>query len=351
MNGLISFSPSRISHVPRTGPHADSFPKSMQNPPQIVDELRAIALPDLLRWQGLEPQREGQSFRAKNGDHNIVVTGHRWYDNAIGAGGAGAIDLYMHLTGAHFVEACSALSNAFPARIAYQGFTHKPHREPTKTDPKRVPFHLLIARYATRDDDKWPAARHYLVHTRGISAELADRMHGEGLIYANNHSPLPSLVFLHRTFDGGVAGATLRDIVEGSRFCPSLGDKLSAWFSVGNVETASKIVAVESPIDALSYHCLRPDLLSSVAVVSCGGTHVPEELMGKAYQHRKPLALALDNDLAGIAGTRRAQERVSGWEDFAISVERPQRKDWNEDLAAIRTAQVASLRESPSIHL
>jgi hypothetical protein len=299
----------------------------------------------------LEPQREGQSYRAKNWQYNIVTTGHRWYDNAAGMGGAGAIDLYMHLTGANFTEACTALSEAFPARIAHQGFTRRPQEESTKTGPKRVPFHLLIARYATRDDSKWQVARDYLVNIRGISSELVDHMHGEGLIYANNHSPLPSLVFLHRTFDGGVAGATLRDITEGSRFCPTLGDKLGAWFSVGNVETASKIVTVESPIDALSYHCLHHDLLYSMAVVSCGGTHVPEELMGKAHEHRKSLVLALDNDQAGAIGTRRAQERVSGWENFSISVERPQRKDWNEDVTAIRAAQASCLKNSPSLHL
>jgi hypothetical protein len=299
----------------------------------------------------MEPKREGQSFRAKDSYFNIVTTGHRWYDNAAGMGGAGAIDLYMHLTGAFFTEACTALSEAFPSRIAYQGFTPKPPAESAKADPKRVPFHLLIARYATRDDSKWPLARDYLVNRRGIPGELADRMHGDGLIYANNHSPLPSLVFLHRTFEGGAAGATLRDIAEGSRFCPSLGDKQSAWFSVGDLKTASKIVAVESPIDALSYHCLHPDLLSSVAVVSCGGTHVPDELMAKARECRKSLVLALDNDLAGNSGILRAQERVSGWEDFTVSVDRPQHKDWNEDLTAIRAVQIASPKKSLSIHL
>jgi hypothetical protein len=71
------------------------------------------------------------------------------------------------------------------------------------------------------------------------------------------HRPNPSLVFLHRDPRGKVRGATLRDTRQKSAFRPCLGNKLlTAWFAVGNFANADRIVAVESPIDALSYYSL-----------------------------------------------------------------------------------------------
>ena len=47
-----------------------------------------------------------------------------------------------------------------------------------------------------------------------------------GSIYANDHRPNPSLVFLHRDQHGKVRGATLRDTKHQSVFRPCLGNKL-----------------------------------------------------------------------------------------------------------------------------
>ncbi|MET0502145.1 MAG: hypothetical protein ABW172_11550 [Candidatus Binatia bacterium] len=52
-----------------------------------------------------------------------------------------------------------------------------------------------------------------------------------GTIFANDHRPNPSIVFLHRTQFGKVEGATLRDTRHQSSFCPCLGYKLTAWFA------------------------------------------------------------------------------------------------------------------------
>jgi hypothetical protein len=59
----------------------------------LVDHLRNISLRELLRWHGFEIKPEGITYRAKNDRYNIVVTGNRWFDNKVGVGGGGAIDL------------------------------------------------------------------------------------------------------------------------------------------------------------------------------------------------------------------------------------------------------------------
>jgi hypothetical protein len=262
-----------------------------------IDELRKIALGDLLAWHGFQVRREGQSLRARTSSHNIVVTGLRWFDNKAGCGGTGVINLQMHLARCDFVTACQFLSESFThsqmnASLA-GGFS--PHE--SLAIPERLPFHELVAKHAVRNDSHWPAARDYLVNHRMIASALVDRLHREGTIYANNHHPNPSLVFLHRNHKGTVSGATLRDTRHDSSFRPCLGNKLTAWFTVGDLNHAHEIIAVESPIDALSYHSLKHLSLDQHAVVSCSGAVVPEELMWQAYERKQSFVVALDNDL------------------------------------------------------
>lgn len=298
-----------------------------------ADLLREIPLRDVLQWQGFEVQPEGVSYRARNERHNIVATGSRWFDNKAGVGGGGAIDLCRHLTGANFGQVCRILAEEFPQQVGthhavsvYHPLRHSP--------PHRASFLELASRYARRDESNWPIARAYLVEKRRIDSEIIDWLHGVGSVYANDHRPNPSLVFLHRMPNGRVEGATLRDTRDGSAFRPCLGDKLNAWFAVGHIDTARTVVAVESPIDALSYHAMRAENDRTLCVVSCAGACVPTELMWQAYDRHQSFVVALDNDPTGERGWRKAWDETVDWPGFKISSECPQRKDWNADLLA-----------------
>lgn len=288
----------------------------------------------MLQWQGLEVRPEGVSYRARDEHHNIFITGSQWFDNKAGVGGGGAIDLCRHLTGADFPNACRILAEEFPHLATVQHGASRSLHSFKHSQPQRAPFLELASRYAIRDDSNWPRARAYLVETRRIEGEIIDRLHDVGSIYANDHRPNTSLVFLHRTPNGRVEGATLRDTRAGSAFRPCLGDKLNAWFAVGRLNTAKTIVAVESPIDALSYFVLCADGEKGLAVVSCAGASVPTELMWQAYDRRQSFVVALDNDPAGQRGWRKAWDETADWSGFKISSECPQRKDWNADLLA-----------------
>ncbi|MDD5198360.1 MAG: toprim domain-containing protein [Terrimicrobiaceae bacterium] len=304
--------------------------------PTLADQLRAISLPALLAWHGLAPRPEGASFRAKSDHHNLVVTGNRWFDNRTGTGGAGAIDLQMHLTGEDFSAASRTLADQFrPAAICRQGIIF-PSASANKSDSERLPFPQLMAKYAVKDDGNWSIARAYLVEMRGIEPAIVDELHAVGSIFANDHRPNPSLVFLHRTDCGKVLGATLRETRQDSAFRPCLGNKLTAWFAVGSVRDAHAVAAVESPIDALSYYCLYAGRTDRLAVVSCSGSTVPAELMVQTYDRRQSFVVALDNDAAGERGWKKAWDETADWSGFKITSDRPLRKDWNADLLAVR---------------
>ena len=259
-----------------------------------------------------EVKPEGTTLRAKSEHHNIVVTGGRWFDNKAGLGGGGAIDLVIHLAKVDFSVACRSLADEFlplPTGQTALSF-RKSWQEPSH--PEKKSFEELAAIYAVRDDSNWPIARNYLVEQRKISPPLVDELHARGSIYANDHRPNPSLVFLHRDQHGKVRGATLRDTRHQSVFRPCLGNKLTAWFVVGDLAEADRIAAVESPIDALSYYSLFGCRGGSLAVVSCAGATVPRELMLQAYDRRQAFVVALDNDPAGQRGRQKARDETAG---------------------------------------
>jgi hypothetical protein len=79
----------------------------------VAERVRDISLRELLRWHGFQIKTEGITLRAKSDRYNIVVTGNRWFDNKVGVGGVGAIDVQMHLTGEDFATTCQTLVNGF----------------------------------------------------------------------------------------------------------------------------------------------------------------------------------------------------------------------------------------------
>jgi Toprim-like/Protein of unknown function (DUF3991) len=301
---------------------------------QLADQVRDTPLRDVLTHYGFDVRREGITLRAKTERHNIVITGSRWFDNKANVGGGGAIDLVMHI-GVDFSVACRSLADEFRPLAAGQANLSFPSSSGWQTAPEKKSFEELIALYAVRDDSNWPVARAYLSETRMIEPAIVDELHAVGSIYANDHLPNPSLVFLHRDPHSKVRGATLRDTRHQSAFRPCLGNKLTAWFAVGNFAKAERIVAVESPIDALSYYSLFAGRCDALAVVSCAGSTVPHELMFQAYDRRQSFVVAFDNDFAGERGWAKAWDDTVDWAGFRLLSECPKQKDWNDDLVHI----------------
>lgn len=317
---------------------------------QDAEQLRGIPLPRLLHQHGLESKPEGASLRVRTDHLNLVVTGNRWFDNKTGKGGVGAIDLQMHLGGQDFSAACQTLAQEFgPLATTPQGVIFPSGKSP---ESERLPFAELMANYAVRDEENWPVARDYLVERRKIEPFLIDELHAVGSVYANDHRPNPALVFLHRTDCGKVVGATLRDTRHESAFRPTLGNKLSAWFAAGNVREAHSVIAVESPIDALSYQTLFGGRSDRLAVVSCGGSSVPHELLWQSYERRQRFVVGLDNDAAGERGWQKAWDETADWTGFQISSHCPQLKDWNADLlASVQAVRIAKIQKPSSFKL
>ena len=107
----------------------------------------------------------------------------------------------------------------------------------------------------------------------------------------------------------------------------------TAWFAVGDLAKADRIMAVESPIDALSYHSFRvPQRFAGGRQLRRGDRS--SRAMLHAHAAAKPSSsLSRTTPQANVAGKRHGTE-TPDWTGFELSSESPRRKDWNDDLIA-----------------
>jgi hypothetical protein len=314
----------------------DRHPMNLQ---ELSNQVREIPLCDLLQWHGFEIKSEALLSVPRTTVITSLLPEIVGLTTRPDSEGRGAIDLQMHLTGENFAAACQTLARHFRSLSYAEIGLSFPIERHIRSEQERRPLHELAARYAVPNEENWPIARAYLVETRGIDAAVVDDLHAVGTIFANDHRPNPSIVFLHRSQHGKVEGATLRDTRQQSSFRPCLGNKLTAWFTVGHLDKAEIVIAVESPIDALSYRTIHACRGDAWAVVSCAGATVPNELMKLVYDRRQSFVVALDNDPAGERGWRKAWEETVDWNGFRISSACPKHKDWNDDLMSLQLAR------------
>jgi hypothetical protein len=304
-----------------------------------VDDARQIPLDAILTSQRLHSHREGSTCRYKNEQFNIVTSNHGlWYDNAASVGGRGAIDLALHLrckvqprlaTPAQIHEAIEWLGTLTPLPVGAA-----PETAPAENTAKES-FADQSARLAVRDDARWPLVRHYLVQSRRLPLDLVEELHATGDIYPSftqNHPEQTGACFVHRDFEGTIRGATVRTTAGGSGFLFSIGEKQSAWFTVGQPRTARSLVVVEAPIDAISFQALRSDESTSIVATSC--SHVFQPILQTAHERGWNLTVALDNDRAGHTGSQRclADYAATYPSDPLPHRQSPVMKDWNDDL-------------------
>ena len=149
----------------------------------------------------------------------------------------------------------------------------------------------LIQHVAPRDDLQWKRARQKLIEQEGLNTALIDELHKKGNLYAN----ILNIIFPHKFHGNGkIIGATLKPIEENSAW-KTIGDKTSAWFVIGNIDSASTIVAVESPLEALRYHSYY-NCYPHSAIVSCCGPQVPPPLMQLVKENEQKLILSFSQN-------------------------------------------------------
>jgi hypothetical protein len=274
-----------------------------------ADRVRAIPLETVLELAGARRDRHDRAkWHTKSGV--LSVTGAKFMDWHLSAGGGGAIDLVIHLMGLDFKGAVAWLCHRFPDADPSQR-AGRSEEAPPAGRQLRLP---------RRDPGKLALVLRYLVGERRLPRSVLVPLVERGVLYADERA---NAVFLMLAEDGRPAGAELRgtgrrpfrSMAKGSR-------KDLGCFSVP-APGPRRVVLCESAVDALSCHALYPGF----RCVSTAGARPDPLWLGPLLRGGHEILCGFDADETGDAMAR-AMTALHP----AVTRLRPPRKDWNDVL-------------------
>ena len=300
---------------------AKELTKWKQKYADIANKVRDLPLKDVVYELGLEPDPKDK-HKYQNEHHTINITGSKFYDWKQMEGGGGAIDLVMHVNQCDYKQSVAWLGDRFGETATIEAANYKT-KNIIQTEPVREFLPPVPA------PNKWQKVRRYLTRDRKLPSGLVDKLHKQGLIYADNNQ---NVVFIRRTLDESrITGANLRGTVgEDNKFkgLAKGSKRKDGWFYFDKGEQSNdpvrRVVLVESPIDAMSLAVLeRTDSVKTLYLSTDGAGGIPTEYLKEVGE----VAIAFDRDLAGKEMAQRVQSQLP----FAVR-KTPKAIDWNQDL-------------------
>lgn len=287
--------------------------------------LRDIDLNDIMNGYGYERDKKQSDSRRtvyQTDIGKISIMGTKFFNFSTVAGGGGAIDLVMALKKCKFegaVKYLKGLRNPIPSNKVTNNASFF-------YSEKKTGFKM-----PEKDNSKINIVINYLVKERGISPDFVASMIKIGAIYSNKYA---SVVFKHCSFipEYRITGATLRGTK--NAFKQTIGNKNDGLFWFGNnVEEAERIIIAESPIDTISYFCLK-GCCPNTCYISLSGISFPSSF--QRFLKNKLVILATDNPFkeknkTAVKANSRLEKDLKSINQNVIR-EIPLLKDWNEDL-------------------
>jgi Protein of unknown function (DUF3991)/Toprim-like len=256
----------------------------------IANKVRDLPLKDVAYELGLEPDPKDK-HKWQNEQHIINITGSKFYDWKQMKGGGGAIDLVMHLNECDYKQSVATLCDRFGESATIEAVTYKT-REIIKTEPVQE-FTPPVP-----EQSKWLSVKQYLTRTRKLPSGLVDKLHEQGLVYADQNQ---NVVFIRRSInESKITGASLRGTAgEDNQFkgLAKGSKRKEGWFYLTQGEQSRdpvrRVVLVESPIDAMSLAVLeRTDSVKTLYLSTDGAGVIPIEYLKEV----KDVVIALDRD-------------------------------------------------------
>lgn len=298
----------------------------MKNWRELASQCREIPLEEVVVMLGGE--KDPQDPQKWNTPSGPIWLGkgkdsHKFFDHLTGKGGGGAIDLAMHIQRCDFKQAVTALSGAL-------GQTN------TRCNSSRKKAAMVTGNVSdghfirpAADFRHLPKVVEYLTQTRGLSLSLVQQHVDRGQLYADARR---NAVFI--CADGGNdTGAELRGTGKVAFKGMATGSRRGEGFFMSTHSSPTRVVIVESAIDALSYQTLFPG--EPACIVSTAGVlpDCPALATLAGTLGVSDIAIAYDNDPAGNEAASKLIDQLAV--DKALTLRRrtpSSAKDWNEAL-------------------
>ena len=273
--------------------------------PIDVAAARRVPLTAVLkRMQAAQDKYEKAKWRTSAGI--ISVTGSKFFNWNRCIGGAGAIDLVMHLQSCHFKAALLWLSNQFGA------FASHPEGAAQCCQP--------VLRLPKRDDSKLSRIINYLSGPRSIHPDVIRFLIGSQTLYADARA---NAVFLLLGKEKMPVGAELRGTTEHWHGMARGSSKDRGYFSI-ETHHCKRVILCESAIDAISCFLLHPDSLA----ISAAGAHPNPAWLKSLIALEQQVFCGYDSDEVGEAMADKMIRLHP-----KIQRLRPSQHDWNDVLA------------------
>ena len=290
--------------------------------------LRDVPLDRVLSAAGLD---RGDMGRWTDAGRDILVDGAKWFDDAAPAKGRGSIDLVKHLNGCSYEAALGWLRDnvgqgaATRAVVALEAPSAS-QRVAAAPSPVFVP--------PQPNETRWAKVKAWLETVRALPAAVVDKLHAEGLVYADDRA---NAVFLMRGADNRPTGAELKGTLAKKPFVGAAPgtSRNAGQFSVGTPRPGGSVVVVEAAIDALSYAVLHS--ADKPHVVSTGGVRSTLPQLAEWAKDGRTLVVAYDAD---GPGNKHADRLIEAYRELGGQAVRVKpglgAKDWNEQLTTRR---------------
>ena len=236
--------------------------------------------------------------------------------------GGSILDFVMREKRCNLGEARKELAQRSNRRASFLSPTAI-HQSP---QPKRHDQRRVVREYAATCEIKY---KHAYLESRGIMVGIVTNHRFIGVVRADRRN---NLCFPYFNFSG-IAGVERRNHnFKGY----SKGGSKGLWHSKleGNDQ---KIILFESPIDALSYACLYPNIICHTRYFATGGQISKQQwpliggMIKKANKTKMQIVLAFDNDQGGRKYIQEFQRRFPN-AHFELELPPVQGRDWNDEL-------------------
>jgi len=291
------------------------------------EQIAAAREVDLLTY--LQEREPHELVRSTSGEYrtvthgSLVISRGAWYWHRGGFGGYSALDFLVKIRGMDFVEAVKEVCGirAPPALSSLAAKKDLPVKE------QRV---LLLP-----PPVKFPSRMLSYLQSRGINAGVIKRCLDAGVLYEGRHNGESVCVFVGKDEHGKARLGCMRGINSDFKRDCSGSDKRFGFRLLPHDTASSALVAFESPIDAISHHCLFPDWDGHR--LSLGGTSDAALIsLLERDPHINHVSLCLDADDAGQTAAKRIKTFLGGDTRFShitTTIDLPiMGKDYNEAL-------------------
>ena len=297
-----------------------------------------VDLVEFLRYQGEKLTRSGPEYRLTS-DHSVTVRGNEWFDHATERGG-GPVSFLQQFYNLSYPEAVTRLLGGEQGTVFVPASKQeeRPKKEfalpPANQNMRRVYAYLLKRRLLNRD----------VVNTfvrAGLLYESCEKLRGReyhnAVFVGEDEKGVPRHAHKRSVND---IGKTFRINVESS-------DPRCSFHYTGS---SDRLYVFEAPIDLMSFLSRYPRGWQEHSFVALCGTAEHAMLwMLEQNSNIRSVCLCLDHDEAGIEASGRLAEVLHerGYDDVRII--KPEFKDWNEDLKALRGLPTQEAEEHPQL--